>query len=152
MIWTDSYSAAHAIMPFSGQGHAMAIEDCACLAECLSRTTSTSSIPDALRAFEAIRKPRNKHMGEYSLFNAHTWQLPDGEEQRRRDQRLAKAPMFIAQNWDGKHVDEFPGLPPNPLYYPWMLGHDVVDLVSWLRRSFVLFQNRGDQLNEKCPD
>lgn len=142
-MWTDNYVAAHAIMPFSGQGHAMAIEDCACLAECLSRATSTSSIPDALRAFEAIRKPRNKHMGEYSLFNAHTWQLPDGEEQRRRDQRLAKAPMFVAQNWDGKHVDEFPGLPPSTLYYPWMLGHDVVDLVSWLRRSCVLFKNKG---------
>ncbi|KAH7391208.1 FAD dependent oxidoreductase domain-containing protein [Cadophora sp. MPI-SDFR-AT-0126] len=119
--------AAHAIMPYSGQGHAMAIEDSACLAECISRANSASSIPDALRAFETIRKPRNKHMADYALFNAHTWQLPDGEEQRRRDERLAKAPLFSARNWDGKHVDEFPGMPPSPSYYPWMLGHDVVD-------------------------
>ncbi|KAH9209432.1 hypothetical protein DL95DRAFT_26040 [Leptodontidium sp. 2 PMI_412] len=119
--------AAHAIMPYSGQGHAIAIEDSACLAQCLSRATSTLSIPDALHAFETIRKPRVTHMGEYALFNAHAWQLPDGEEQSRRDEMLARAPVFSAQNWDGSHIDEFPGLPPSPLYYPWMLGHDVVD-------------------------
>ncbi|KAK0123009.1 hypothetical protein ONS96_010022 [Cadophora gregata f. sp. sojae] len=136
--------AAHAIMPYSGQGHAMAIEDCASLTECLSRATSTSAIPDAVRAFETIRKPRNKHMADYSVFNAHTWQLPDGEEQRRRDEMLAKAPLFGAQNWDGEHVDDFPGMPPNPLYYPWMLGHDVVDFVSRGFLLSVLFQDRGD--------
>lgn len=117
-------------MPYAGQGHAIAIEDSACLAECLSRATSISDIPRVLHAFETIRKPRVTHIGEFALFNAHAWQLPDGEEQRKRDDMLAKAPIFAAQNWDGKHVDEFPGLPPNPMYHPWMLGHDVVDYVS----------------------
>ncbi|KAE8451371.1 hypothetical protein EG329_004000 [Mollisiaceae sp. DMI_Dod_QoI] len=122
--------SAHAMLPFSGQGHAMAIEDSICLAECLARAKSTSDIPKALEMFETIRKPRTMLVSEFGESMAHTWQLPDGEEQRKRDELFKKMPYFGTSNWDGKHVDELPGLPPDPLYFPYMLAHDVVDFVS----------------------
>ena len=109
----------------------MAVEDSACLAECLARAKNASDIPKALRAFETIRKPRTKLLGAFAERNAHIWQLPDGEEQLRRDDMIRKNPIFSTSNWDGKHVDEVPGLPPDPLFFPWMLAHDVVHFVSF---------------------
>jgi salicylate hydroxylase len=38
--------------------------------------------------------------------------------------------MFGTSSWDGNHVDEVPGLPPEPLFFPYVLAHDVIDFVS----------------------
>ncbi|KAF8850698.1 FAD/NAD(P)-binding domain-containing protein [Acephala macrosclerotiorum] len=122
--------SAHAMLPFSGEGHAMAIEDSICLAECLSRASSTSDIPKSLKMFETIRKPRTSLISAFGESMARTWQLPDGEEQRQRDEIYRKTPYFGTTGWDGKHVDELPGLPPDPLFFPYMLAHDVVDFTK----------------------
>jgi salicylate hydroxylase len=60
--WTDGRvtllgDAAHAMTPFIAQGGAMAIEDAAVLAHCVSEGAHTD-IALALRAYEAIRDPR----------------------------------------------------------------------------------------------
>src|SRR6185295_4260081 len=47
--------AAHAMVPFLAQGAAMAMEDAAVLADALRGATD---IPQALRRYEALRKPR----------------------------------------------------------------------------------------------
>jgi hypothetical protein len=118
------------------KGHAMAIEDSVTLSLCFARCKDASSIPRALHAFEAIRKPRTTLLGKYAEHNAHIWQLPDGPEQRERDTRLRKTPFFIAPDFNGRHVDEVPGITPDPLFFPYMLAHDVVAFVSAeLRRS-----------------
>ncbi|TVY83572.1 FAD-dependent monooxygenase OpS4 [Lachnellula suecica] len=122
--------AAHAVTPFAAQGHAMAIEDGAALAECLARAKSTSEIPQVLKAFETIRKPRVHHIGALSQRNEHLWQLPDGEEQRKRDEGMRNIPMGAAPAWDRKHVDETPGFPPDPRFWPWLYGHDVIDFTN----------------------
>jgi salicylate hydroxylase len=111
----------------------MAVEDSACLAECLARAKSTSDIAQALKAFEIIRKPRANMIGALAERNEQSWQLPDGPGQQKRDGMMKKIPMGAAQNWDGKHIDEPPGLPPNPLFWPWVYGHDVIDFVSDFR-------------------
>ncbi|KAE9375886.1 FAD/NAD(P)-binding domain-containing protein [Stipitochalara longipes BDJ] len=128
--------AAHAMMPFSGQGHAMAIEDSITLACCLSRCTNNSCIPRALHAFETIRKPRTTLLSHYAEDNARLFQLPDGQEQRERDARYRKIPFYSAPGWDGRHVDEVPGLPPDPLFFPYLLAHDVVAFVKFLSSRF----------------
>jgi salicylate hydroxylase len=46
--------AAHAMVPFVAQGAAMAIEDADSIAEALA----TAPVPEALRRFEAVRRPR----------------------------------------------------------------------------------------------
>lgn len=107
----------------------MAMEDSAALGECLARAKDASDIPQALRAFETIRKPRTSLLSEFALMNAHIWQLPDGEEQRQRDAMFKNRPMFSAAGWDGKHIDEVPATPRDPLFFAWMLGHDVVGFV-----------------------
>lgn len=108
----------------------MAIEDSICLAECLSCASSTSDIPNALKLFEKIRKPRTSLISAFGEGMARTWQLPDGPEQETRDEIYRKTPYFGTTGWDGKHIDKLPGLPPDPLFFPYMLAHDVVDFVS----------------------
>lgn len=49
-----SGDAAHAMLPFLAQGAAMAIED----ADVLARMLATAEVPEALRRFEALRRPR----------------------------------------------------------------------------------------------
>jgi salicylate hydroxylase len=63
-------------------------------------------------------------------MTAHMWTLPDGEEQRQRDMMFKTRPMFSAGGWDGKHIDEVPATPKDPLFFAWMLAHDVVDFVG----------------------
>ncbi|MCP4385260.1 MAG: NAD(P)-binding protein [Hyphomicrobiales bacterium] len=48
--------AAHAMVPFLAQGAAMAIEDAADLADCLS--THPGNVASAFAAYEAVRRPR----------------------------------------------------------------------------------------------
>ncbi len=62
--------AAHAMMPFSAQGAAMAIEDAFSLAHHVSRTT----LPSALASFETERKVRAarvKARGDFNRFAYH---------------------------------------------------------------------------------
>lgn len=57
--------AAHAMMPFMAQGAAMAIED----AYVLARKLATADIPDAIRGYEAERKPRIARLRKRADFN-----------------------------------------------------------------------------------
>jgi len=50
--------AAHACMPFVGQGAAQAIEDAAVLTAIFRRLESTSQMEKALKAYDQVRRPR----------------------------------------------------------------------------------------------
>jgi salicylate hydroxylase len=76
-------------LPFQ-KGHAVAVEDSACLAQCLARTKNASKILKAFQGFETIRKPRIKLLAAFTERNAHIWQLPDGEEQHKRGETIRK--------------------------------------------------------------
>ena len=108
----------------------MAMEDSVTLAECLARVEDTAGIPKALRAFETIRKPRLKLMAAFAELSAHRWQMPDGEEQRKRDAMLKTSPLFSSPDWDGSHVDNPPASPTDPLLFPYIMAHDAVEFVS----------------------
>ena len=49
--------AAHASTPFQGQGCAQGIEDALVLIELFKTVTRRAQIPNALKAFDAIRRP-----------------------------------------------------------------------------------------------
>lgn len=68
----------------------MATEDAATLSECLSRATSTSEIPLAMKAYETIRKPRAEKLKAASEFSGKEKHYPDGEKQRKRDEMMMK--------------------------------------------------------------
>ena len=89
--WSDGAvtllgDAAHPMLPFMAQGACQAIEDGAVLAACLS------AIPDperALRRYEDLRRERTATVQLAARRNEALFHLPDGPDQRDRDDRLA---------------------------------------------------------------
>jgi kynurenine 3-monooxygenase len=59
--------AAHAIVPFFGQGMNAAFEDCTCLAECLK--SHATDIERALREYETLRKDNADAIADMALDN-----------------------------------------------------------------------------------
>jgi salicylate hydroxylase len=74
--------AAHAMEPFQAQGAAQAVEDAYVLAECLA----SGHPADALRRYESLRKQRAGDLQSSSHAAAESFYLPDGPEQRARDE------------------------------------------------------------------
>jgi len=101
--WTEGRisllgDAAHAMLPFFAQGAAQAIEDAAVLAACL-RTASRDSLPQALRRYEEIRRPRASLVQLMSRDREVLNHLPDGPEQRQRDAEFANSHPLRQSAW-----------------------------------------------------
>lgn len=89
--------AAHAMTPFAAQGAAMAIEDASELAACL---VGSSDITEALRAFEAIRRPRIARVRRRAAFNRFAYHAR-GPFRLGRDVVLSmKGPEALAADFD----------------------------------------------------
>lgn len=138
--------AAHAVLPHSGQGGGLAIEDAASVAECLSRARSVDDIPRLLHIFETIRRPRTEMVQNLGRAMKGSMFLPDGPEQQARDKRLATFKAWqYNEPWDGKHVDEIPKSINAPNYAAWSSGHDAIlyvgcsvrQLDDFLTKSFL---------------
>lgn len=101
--WTEGRitllgDAAHAMLPFFAQGAAQAIEDAVVLAACLQRADA-SSVPDALRHYEAIRRPRSSQVQVMSRGREVRNHLPDGPEQQQRDLQFANGDPLRESAW-----------------------------------------------------
>lgn len=79
--------ACHPMLPFMAQGAAQAIEDGAALATLLKAIPDDT--PEALRRYEAMRKPRATRLQQASAANRVRFHLPDGLEQQQRDAVMA---------------------------------------------------------------
>ena len=79
--------AAHAMEPWQAQGAAQAIEDAYVLAECLA--DSHGEVDAALERYATIRMTRATELQRSSAQAGNVFYLPDGEEQRRRDDEYA---------------------------------------------------------------
>ncbi|MGF6171807.1 FAD-dependent monooxygenase [Ensifer sp. 4252] len=89
--------AAHAMTPFAAQGAAMAIEDADALAACLG---DANDIGEALRAFEATRRPRIAQVRRRAAFNRFAYHAR-GPFRLGRDIVLSmKAPEALAADFD----------------------------------------------------
>jgi salicylate hydroxylase len=64
--------ACHPTLPFLAQGAAMAIEDAATLSRCLATDPSSA---EALRRYEALRKPRTSKIQRVSRLNARIFHM-----------------------------------------------------------------------------
>jgi salicylate hydroxylase len=89
--------ACHPMLPFMAQGACQAIEDAAVLTRCLD--DGGDDVPAALLRYEALRLPRTARLQRLSWRNATTYHLPDGDEQRARDARLADGDTGGASDW-----------------------------------------------------
>lgn len=56
--------AAHAAMPFAGNGAAQALEDAAVLNALFAHVTSASQVDKAFAAYDAVRRPRSQKVVE----------------------------------------------------------------------------------------
>lgn len=74
--------ACHPMLPYMAQGAAQSIEDGATLAACLAEIPE---IANALRRYEALRRPRTASIQAAARGNAITFHLADGPDQRKRD-------------------------------------------------------------------
>jgi len=83
--------ACHPMLPYKAQGAAMTIEDGAVLGNLLSRISHISQLGPLLKAYQDLRLPRTAKMQASSRLNQHIFHLPDGPEQRKRDENLKKA-------------------------------------------------------------
>lgn len=69
----------------------MAIEDAAVLANLLSRISHLSQLKPLLEAYQDLRHSRTSVAQESSRLNRNTYNLPDGPEQRERDENMRRA-------------------------------------------------------------
>ncbi len=90
--------AAHAMLPFFGQGAAQAIEDAAVLAACLLGADRDSA-PQALQRYEALRRPRASQVQLMSRGRELRNHLPDGAEQELRDAEFANGDPLRDSAW-----------------------------------------------------
>ena len=90
--------AAHAMLPFFGQGAAQAIEDAEALAQCL-REASAGSAEQALARYEQIRRARASEVQLMSRGREIRNHLPDGPDQEARDAELARGDPLRASAW-----------------------------------------------------
>jgi salicylate hydroxylase len=88
--------AAHPMLPFMAQGAAQAIEDGWVLADCLAGLAGP--VADRLRQYEELRNRRVQQIQAGSRSNSEVFQLPDGEQQRRRDRDM-KAGYMANLDW-----------------------------------------------------
>lgn len=78
--------ACHPMLPFLAQGAAQAIEDVAMLAE----HVGSADLPTALKHYERGRLPRASRVQRMSWDDNVAYHLPDGSEQRARDQAMRR--------------------------------------------------------------
>jgi salicylate hydroxylase len=93
--------AAHPMLPFLGQGAAQAFEDAAMLASCLA--AGREDPVRALRRYESERIDRASRVQQGSHARADYNHLPDGPEQRARDEALRAADPLAANAWIYAH-------------------------------------------------
>lgn len=98
----------------------MAVEDAVTLAECLRRASSPEDIPCLMRLYERFRMDRCYTILDGARNNGAIWHLPDGEEQRIRDERM-KSCSLPREGYNGDNPNKWS----DPKFQPWMFGFDA---------------------------
>ncbi|KAJ5134734.1 salicylate hydroxylase [Penicillium atrosanguineum] len=89
--------ACHPMLPYVAQGAAQAIEDAGVLTCALSLT---NSVPKALAVYESVRKERAERIQNSATVTRKALHLPDGEEQRKRDEAIRGSTQGSGKNPD----------------------------------------------------
>ena len=90
--------AAHAMLPFFGQGAAQAVEDAEALALCLAGV-GTDAVGEALKRYDSARLPRASKVQRMSRGREVQNHLPDGPEQAQRDAGFAGGDPLRQSAW-----------------------------------------------------
>ncbi|RAK97691.1 putative salicylate hydroxylase [Aspergillus ibericus CBS 121593] len=123
--------ACHPMLPYVAQGAAQAVEDAAALGVLLSTITSRAEIPTALEAYEKSRKPRAETVQQSGSENRITLHLPDGPEQRARDEQ------FRASLTSGSNPDRWSDLETQKFLWGWDAEKAALDAWTELQGNHV---------------
>ncbi|KAI0405643.1 putative salicylate hydroxylase [Xylaria palmicola] len=99
--------ACHYMFPYVAQGAANAIEDAGTLAMAF---TCTDQIGLALQVYQVVRKDRSEWIQASATNTGRNLHLPDGEEQRRRDETIRAASRGTGENpdqWSDRRSRDF---------------------------------------------
>ncbi|WP_158852470.1 FAD-dependent monooxygenase [Saccharothrix deserti] len=88
--------AAHPMLPLFAQGAGQAIEDAAALSASLEQAGEPAT---ALAAYNQVRVPRTAQVQEASHDRAQVNHLPDGPQQKARDQAFATEDPLRHSDW-----------------------------------------------------
>ena len=111
-------------------GAAMAVEDACALAQSLQLTSKHEDLSRAIDIYESVRQSRVRPMHEASYRHAYTVHLPDGPEQRARDDGMADE---VA----GVHFIQSPNHWSDPTTQRWAYGYDAAEAIrsAWAARA-----------------
>ena len=95
--------------PYIAQGAAQAVEDAAALGTILSKITSKSDIPFALKVYELSRKRRAELVQSLGMMNRDTLHLPDGKAQIARDLqfKMSQTSKTNPDRWGDPSIQNF---------------------------------------------
>ena len=84
---------------FRAQGAAQAFEDAGVLGAIFSHSVGRDQIPDALRVFEEVRKPRASDVRHRTLDQKAMFALANGPDQEERDANLRAGGDYELFQW-----------------------------------------------------
>ena len=100
-------------------GAAMAVEDAAVLAECLTAYPGKEALKSAIDMYEGLRIPRARKAQESSVLHGYTLHYPDGPLQQARD-------TAMRPDIDGEHYIDSPNQWSDPATQLYFYMYDVV--------------------------
>lgn len=108
--------SCHATQPYLAQGAAQAVEDGAVLGHLFEKIQHKWQIPDLLRIYETIRKPRTTTVVSRSQYlGREIFHLHDGPRQQERDRQLLEEDPF----------EGYPNRWADPVFQPFLFGYDA---------------------------
>ena len=128
--------AAHAMIPHSASGGNSAIEDAACLGECLDWAfRNAEPIALATKVYEELRKPRVERMQEasregYAFLGASEDFMPIRDEMVAKQTKAFDDELMLSEEVrraKPKAEPEMNGRFPFEPYLQWLYGHDVIE-------------------------
>ncbi|KAJ4416990.1 hypothetical protein N0V82_006439 [Gnomoniopsis sp. IMI 355080] len=112
------------------QGAAQAFEDAGVLGAIFEQLTHVEQIPDALRVFEEVRKPRVSEVRKRTLAQKAMYGMLSGPAQEERDAKLAQ----------GLSKDS-PNALADPTFQNWLWGYNAVEAGTKAWKAYVSSQS-----------
>jgi salicylate hydroxylase len=122
--------SCHGIVPHSGQGAAMGIEDGALIAELLAKSTPGMDIKFITKTFEKIRRPRCDLVRKFAKAQGDGWTTEDPQKQQRRDEKL-RQPWPAGVDVQADSSASFL----SPQFQKWLDDYDVHEEASKVMRQ-----------------
>ncbi|KAK6201145.1 salicylate hydroxylase [Scheffersomyces amazonensis] len=124
--------ASHATLPYLASGASSALEDAAVLSGLFSHIESKSQIHDLLELTESLRKWRSTQIVQGSTQCQRIYHLQDGEDQLKRDSKLADLPPKIG----------YPNRWADPVFQKFLWGYEAFNEAE---RGWKEYKSRGNK-------